>query len=409
MEKYKDWTKEQLLSHIEKLEQQSENKLSNNKSTKKHKKQQRPFDMTKYRQRRIALKVAYLGWKYAGFAAQGDEVNIPTVEGPIFYALEHCRLIVDRDSCDYTRCGRTDRGVSGLGQVIILNVRSKQLSQQKKEEEDDDFLPVEEELPYVDMLNGALPDDIHILAWAPVASQLNARFDCRSRTYRYLFRKEQLDLHLMQQAAQDFVGTHDFRNFCKLDPSKNITDYHRCILRCTLLPTSLDDVKEKDMVQLELQGTAFLWHQVRCMMSVLFLIGQHLEPPTIIKDLMDISRYPGRPEYPMASDLPLILYDCAFDSIVWHYAPSASYRVATHWDQMAYAQQVRALTCELFSQQTACDPIQDGKHKVVLGAGLSSSMQHYKPLALRPCCDTDERKKEKFSAKKRKRAILDDQ
>ncbi|SAM05549.1 hypothetical protein [Absidia glauca] len=429
MDKYKDWTKEQLLSHIEKLESQTSTNgtatptttASGGKPSKKQRKQQRPFDMTKYRQRRIALKVAYLGWNYAGFAAQGDEVNIPTVEDQIFQALGHCRLIVDREHCDYSRCGRTDRGVSGLGQVIILNVRSKQLaSDTTNENSQDDLLPATEELTYVDTLNRALPDDIRVLSWAPVAPQLNARFDCRSRTYRYLFRKDQLDLTLMQQAAHDFIGNNDFRNFCKLDPSKNITNYHRRVLKCTIYPfsstiTSLDSVGCRDMVYLELQGTAFLWHQVRCMMSVLFLVGQQLEAPTIVKDLLDTTRYPARPDYPMASDLPLILYDCEFDTITWQNAPPATQRTATHWDQLSYAQHIRALTCDLFLSNTmsgdasAMASIEqsvldaNNKKKVVLGGGSSSLISSYKPLSGRPQCDSDAMKKEKYSARKRKR------
>ena len=39
----------------------------------------------------------------------------------IFAALEKTCLIEDRDKCDYSRCGRTDKGVSAFGQVMILN------------------------------------------------------------------------------------------------------------------------------------------------------------------------------------------------------------------------------------------------------------------------------------------------
>ncbi|KAI8335856.1 pseudouridine synthase [Chlamydoabsidia padenii] len=411
MDKYQDWTKEQLLAHIEKLESQTlENESTTtrlDKPTKKQRKQQRPFDMTKYRQRRIALKVAYLGWNYAGFASQGDPVNIPTVEDQIFHALTHCKLIVDREHCDYSRCGRTDRGVSGLGQVIILNVRSKQLATTS----DSDLLPVNDELTFADTLNRALPDDIRVLSWAPVPPHLNARFDCQSRTYRYLFRKDQLDLTLMQQAAHDFIGNHDFRNFCKLDPSKNITNYHRHVLKCSLHPyslsTSLDTMDSRDMVYLELQGTAFLWHQVRCMMSVLFLVGQQLEAPTIVKDLLDTSVYPARPDYPMASDLPLILYDCQFDAITWHDSSCATQRTAAHWDQLSYAQHVRALTCDLFLAGTGSTLEPRAKKVVVLGGGSSTLISAYKPLSTRPLCDSDATKKEKYSAKKRKRVSLE--
>ncbi|CAO3637858.1 unnamed protein product [Cunninghamella blakesleeana] len=472
MDKYKDWSKEELIAHIQTLENKITNEKSiptvttttvtskenkDHKKTKKQKKQERPFDITKYRQRRIALKVAYLGWKYIGFAAQQDEINVPTVEGQLFQALEHCKLISHRDQCDYSRCGRTDRGVSGLGQVIILNVRSKQLALHPKDEDEEGkednkeeipYLSIDEEIPYVDNLNRSLPDDIRILAWSPVPSHLNARFDCKSRTYRYLFRQEELDLSLMQEAASYFIGEHDFRNFCKLDPSKNITNYHRRMLSCTITPLqssstysespslSSSDDKKNRMVQFELRGTAFLWHQVRCMMSILFLVGQKLEKPTIVKDLLTISKYDARPDYPMASDLPLILYDCEFDpeSIQWHYSSVATERVVTHWNQFSYAQDIRSWTCHYFyeaihqhyhplvlsqqEQQKENEEEEDHPKKkkkisshtkmiITLGGGSTSLLNHYKPLEERPRCHTDEMMKDRYNAKKRKREQLE--
>ena len=36
-----------------------------------------------------------------------------------------------------------------------------------------------------------------------------------------------------------------------------------------------------DICEMVVCGLAFLWHQVRCMVSVLFLIGLHLEKPQV--------------------------------------------------------------------------------------------------------------------------------
>jgi tRNA pseudouridine(38-40) synthase len=49
---------------------------------------------------------------------------------------------------------------------------------------------------------------------------LKTRYDCKSRTYKYFFLKGAMDIEVMRQASQKYVGEHDFRNFCKL----NITD-----------------------------------------------------------------------------------------------------------------------------------------------------------------------------------------
>ena len=65
-------------------------------------------------------------------------------------------------------------------------------------------------------------------------------------------------------------------------------------------------------------GSSFLWHQVRCMMSVLMLVGAELEAPSVISDLLDISTHPldkGRPMYDMACELPLVLVECGYDGV----------------------------------------------------------------------------------------------
>lgn len=80
----------------------------------KAKRARKAFDMSRYRQRHIALKVAYVGTNYHGLAVQA---NAPSVEAELFKALERTRLIEGRDTCNYSRCGRTDKGVSALGQV----------------------------------------------------------------------------------------------------------------------------------------------------------------------------------------------------------------------------------------------------------------------------------------------------
>lgn len=92
-----------------------------NVETKKQNKQ-RPFDFTRYQKRHIALKMAYLGWNYHGFASQESTEN--TIEGHFFAALTKACLIENRADCNYSRCGRTDKGVSAFAQVVSLDVRS---------------------------------------------------------------------------------------------------------------------------------------------------------------------------------------------------------------------------------------------------------------------------------------------
>ncbi|XP_044176009.1 tRNA pseudouridine(38/39) synthase-like [Acropora millepora] len=66
-------------------------------------------------------------------------------------------------------------------------------------------------------------------------------------------------------------------------------------------------------------GSAFLWHQVRCMVAVLLMIGQNLENTEVIDWMLDIKQCPRRPQYNMASEIPLVLYDCAYEKFSWQH------------------------------------------------------------------------------------------
>ncbi|BAF12153.2 Os03g0381100 [Oryza sativa Japonica Group] len=67
--------------------------------------------------RLIALKIMYFGQRFYGFASEAH--TEPTVESEIFKALERAKLLVGsrKESC-YSRCGRTDKGVSATGQEM---------------------------------------------------------------------------------------------------------------------------------------------------------------------------------------------------------------------------------------------------------------------------------------------------
>ncbi|KAI9472052.1 MAG: pseudouridine synthase [Benjaminiella poitrasii] len=353
----------------------------------------RPFDMNQYGQHRIALRVAYLGWNYAGFESQKDAA-VKTVEDEIFRALERCRLISDRKNCDYSRCGRTDKGVSGLGQVIALNVR------RTTTKESDGPVP-----RYISTLNRCLPTDIRILAWTRVPSTFNARFDCISRTYTYVFQREQLDIGRMQQAARYLVGTHDFRNFCKLDPTKAITNYERTILAFDI------DRLEDDLYEVRLKGTAFLWNQVRCIMAVLFLVGQGRESPEIVKRLVEIDRVPARPTYAKASSLPLVLRDCEYRvPLSWVYldgtrddvlTPLSTYRV---FHEMWTRLRLQAVLARTFRDVVGQGPVSslDPERRLedyLQASGTRDENRRYVKLLDRPRADSHEVKMNKYKLK----------
>ncbi|NXF40512.1 PUS3 synthase, partial [Nyctibius bracteatus] len=381
-------------------------------SRKAKKRHQRPFDFGAYGRRHVALKIAYLGWGYQGFASQENTSN--TIEEKLFEALKKTRLVDDRQSSNYHRCGRTDKGVSAFGQVISLDLRSnlsegKQLnghsgdSGGKSEGEEE-----EEELRYTHILNRVLPPDIRALAWAPVEPDFSARFSCLKRTYRYFFPRADLDVALMHGAAQRYVGTHDFRNLCKMDVANGVVNFQRTILSAGVTWVEGEgETEPRDpfrLCQFEVTGQAFLYHQVRCMMAILFLIGQRMESPEIIDELLDVEKNPRKPQYSMAVEFPLVLYDCEFENLRWLYDREVQEFNVTHLQQLWANHAVKTQVLRNMLGGLDAAPVATGKSpgnsttvlwgemkpplcRQVSGFVEGVKARTYKPLLARPKCE----------------------
>jgi len=166
MTDYTQWTKEGLVKHIRHLEAQlrqqkyvqqvvpseplapaaptpttditnqqpplSESTASSKAPAGPPKKKARTFDPSKYATRPIALKLAYLGKNYSGFEHQPSGA-LSSIEEELWKALIKAFLIfpeqpdrvdLNAKALEYSKCGRTDRGVSAFGQVIAIRVRS---------------------------------------------------------------------------------------------------------------------------------------------------------------------------------------------------------------------------------------------------------------------------------------------
>ena len=247
----------------------------------------------------------YDGTAYSGFAAQNAEgSDVDTVERRFFDALEKTCLVAGRDDCGYSRCGRTDKGVSAVGQVVGLRVRSAARAGEEIAAHPGDAPGGRAELDYCGMLNRVLPADVRALAWSPVKPGFSARFSCASRTYPdgsgtlarrsslwcllqeddtsmcrrrktssravFVYRRESSgrrryrywlartsstgsprDVAAMRLAAAKYVGDHDFRNFCKMDVVR-VSNFRRDVYAATL-------IEDGDALRFEVHGQAFLW------------------------------------------------------------------------------------------------------------------------------------------------------
>ena len=338
---------------------------------KKKKRDKRKIDPNKYSTRYIALKLAYLGKNYNGFEYQSS-ASVSTIEEELWKALvKSCFIFperpeeVDFGPWEYSKCGRTDRGVSAFGQVIGIRVRSNKPLPRDADADADDgapekggkpaWDPVADEIPYCRVLNRLLPPDIRAVAWCGnLPADFSARFSCRERQYRYYFTQPAfapwpssiegvrdgnkmkdgwLDIGAMRVAAKKFEGLHDFRNLCKVDPTKQITNFERRIFESDIAevddvhstvsflngpefrPDNIPSTPYPKVYYFHVRGSAFLWHQIRHMVAILFSVGQGLEPPSVVNDLLDVEKLPGKPNYTMADEVPLVLWDCVFPDL----------------------------------------------------------------------------------------------
>ena len=252
--------------------------------------------------------------------------------------------------------------------------------QEKEQEEESAWDPVADELPYMEMLNRVLPHDIRVLAWCPdPPTDFSARYDCKERQYRYYFTnpayvpmptpsssgggggksRAYLDIAAMRAAASKYEGLHDFRNLCKIDATKQLKTFARRIFSARIQTVggeqdvaafltrppfrAADGAASRvdpprampELYYLEVRGSAFLYHQVRHLMAVLFLVGQGYEQPSIVDELLDIDRTPAKPVYEMASEIPLVLWDCIYphpDDVARNASEAgAGYQDAMNW------------------------------------------------------------------------------
>ncbi|PTB71657.1 hypothetical protein M440DRAFT_1426425, partial [Trichoderma longibrachiatum ATCC 18648] len=108
--------------HEQQQKQDDQSETAQQPAKKPKSKTKKKMDPSKYATRYIALKLAYLGKNFGGFEFQAMG-NQPSIEEELWNALTKACLIfpedervVDFECCEYSKCGRTDRGVSAFGQ-----------------------------------------------------------------------------------------------------------------------------------------------------------------------------------------------------------------------------------------------------------------------------------------------------
>jgi len=209
--------------------------------------------------KRVMLTVAYDGSGYYGWQKQADK-TYPTVQETFEKALSE----FFRQEVTCIGASRTDRGVHALGQRALIEV--------------DTTVPVEK-MPLA--LHSVMPEDISVMDAVEVEDGFHPRYDCKYKVYEYkiycgkyrnpVYRKfseycrYDLDCEKMNEAAQAFVGTHDFNAFAASGNSSQSTV--RTIFEASVF-------KKDEFIVIRLKGDGFLYNMVRIIAGTLMLAGR---------------------------------------------------------------------------------------------------------------------------------------
>ena len=218
------------------------------------------------------LIVAYDGSDYFGWQDQPEKASVAG-------ALNNAFATVFKKEIKVLGASRTDAGVHALGQVVRIKT---------------DLAITPERLKWA--WNNALPADISIRSVQLAQESFNPFCDVSQKIYYYHFFLERpfplvqrygcyypykVDMDLLQQALQFFVGTHDFCSF------KSSEDTRANTIR-TIDSISLEYIKRYNVYRITVTGQKFLRHMIRrivgASLSVASQRGNTLE---FLKQIMD--------------------------------------------------------------------------------------------------------------------------
>ena len=224
--------------------------------------------------RNIRLRICYDGTRYKGWQ------RLPGVENTIQGKLEQILSRILGEAIEISGSGRTDAGAHALGQVANFHCESQ--------------MPCDQILSE---LRRYLPEDIGIESCQEASERFHARLNCKTKTYRYriwnstkpcVFQRrfvyvmpDALDVELMRQASEIFIGEHDFSAFCANKKMKKSTV--RRIDRIAI---------ERDGEEVTLTFTAdgFLYNMVRILVGTLLEVGLHKRDVDSLSDLFGAKR-----------------------------------------------------------------------------------------------------------------------
>ncbi len=216
---------------------------------------------------RFKAVLEYDGTDFFGWQVQHQQ---RTVQG----VLEEVLSRRFTEPIKVTGAGRTDSGVHAHAQVAHFDCSYK---------ESTDAL--------IRNLNAMLPKDLMLRALDRAPDTFHARFDAKSRTYRYdiltepaVFKQRyswmiltRLNSARMKKAIQYLLGAHIFEPLAK----RNIREKH---YRCTVFAASVR--RKRPYLKITIQGDRFLHGMIRAITSTLVDVGNGTKEPEIFERIL---------------------------------------------------------------------------------------------------------------------------
>ena len=228
--------------------------------------------------RTLKLTLAYDGTDFFGWQRQATERTVQAVVEDALRPIEGQPVVI-------TGAGRTDTGVHADGQVASVSLTASIGT--------GDLLRA---------LNATLPADVRVLDVIEVRADFNARYDARSKTYRYAIwcgdvmppgvRRSAwhvphpLDVNGMQQAAALLVGSHDFAAFQASGSDVKTTVREITTSRVRQEPSA-------PMIVYDVTGSGFLRHMVRNIVGTIVDVGRGRMHPSVVGEIL-VSRSRAR-------------------------------------------------------------------------------------------------------------------
>jgi tRNA pseudouridine38-40 synthase len=226
--------------------------------------------------RNIRLTIEYDGTNYQGWQIQQNRPHTLKKEKTIQGIIEKALSQILQEEVRIIGASRTDTGVHAKGQTANFKTESE--------------MPV---AAIQRAVNSILPKDIIIKDVKEADLDFHARFDARSKTYRYQILNQgcnsvftrsyhyhisyALDHRLMKKEARVLIGRHDFKSFQAAD--KKEKGSIRTIKRISVK-------KIGNLINIDVKADGFLYNMVRNIVGTLIEIGRGKFPCGSMKKIL---------------------------------------------------------------------------------------------------------------------------